>query len=290
MADIIQLLIGGVSTGIIYGVVAIGFVLLWQTSQTINFAQGEFVMVPMFLLVLFHIVLKIPLWPSLLLTMAASGLMGYLFEKLMIKKLLPGGVIVIVIATLGLSGLLRYGMQIAWTPQTLFFPHLFSTESTQVAGVIFSPEDIWNIVLISVIIIALHFWIKKTRLGKAMQAVAQNREMATLMGINVSQIIMLVFCLNSILAGVAAVFAAPIFFVRYDIGVYFGLKAFIAAVIGGFNQIQGALVGGLAVGLIETFAAAYISTAYRDAFTMVVLLIILLVKPEGIVGIKEEAS
>ncbi|MBI4596527.1 MAG: branched-chain amino acid ABC transporter permease [Candidatus Tectomicrobia bacterium] len=290
MAGFIQLLIGGVSIGIIYGVVAIGFVLLWQTSQTINFAQGEFVMVPMFLMVLFHILLKIPLWPSILLTMAVSGLMGYLFEKLMIKKLLPGGVLVIVIATLGLSGLLRYGMQIAWTPQTLFFPHLFSTESTRVAGVVFSPEDIWNIVLISVIILALHFWIKKTKLGKAMQAVAQNREMATLMGINVSQIIMVVFFLNSILAGVAAVFAAPIFFVRYDIGVYFGLKAFIAAVIGGFNQIQGALVGGLAVGLIETFAAAYISTAYRDAFTMVVLLIILLVKPEGIVGIKEEAA
>lgn len=290
MASFIQLLIGGVSMGIIYGVVAIGFVLLWQTSQTINFAQGEFVMVPMFIMVLFHLVLNIPLWPSLLLTMAASGLMGYLFERLMIKKLLPGGVLVIVIATLGLSGLLRYGMQIAWTPQTLFFPHLFSTESVRVGGVIFSPEDIWNIALISFIIIALHFWIKKTRLGKAMQAVAQNREMATLMGINVSQIIMLVFFLNSILAGIAAVFAAPIFFVRYDIGIYFGLKAFIAAVIGGFNQIQGALVGGLAVGLIETFAAAYISTAYRDAFTMIVLLIILLVKPEGIVGIKEEAS
>jgi branched-chain amino acid transport system permease protein len=289
MAGIVQLLIGGVSIGIIYGVVAIGFVLLWQTSQTINFAQGEFVMVPMFLMVLFNLVLQIPFWPSLLLTMVASGLMGYLFEKLMIKKLLPGGVIVIVIATLGLSGFLRYGIQIAWTPQTLFYPHLFSTESIKFSGVVFSAEDVWNIVLISVIILALHFWIKRTRLGKAMQAVAQNRETATLMGINVSKIIMLVFSLNSILAGVAGVFAAPVFFVRYDIGVYFGLKAFIAAVIGGFNQIQGALVGGLTVGLVETFAAAYISTSYRDAFTMVALMIILLVKPEGLVGIKEEA-
>jgi branched-chain amino acid transport system permease protein len=289
MADIIQLLIGGVSVGIIYGVVAIGFVLLWQTSQTINFAQGEFVMVPMFLMVLFNLVLQIPFWPSLLLTMAASGLMGYLFERLMIKKLLPGGVIVIVIATLGLSGFLRYGMQIVWTPQTLFYPHLFSTESIKIGDVVFTPEDIWNIVLISVIILALHFWIKRTKLGKAMQAVAQNRETATLMGINVSKIITLVFFLNSILAGVAGIFAAPVFFVRYDIGVYFGLKAFIAATIGGFNQTQGALVGGLAVGLVETFAAAYISTSYRDAFTMLALFIILLVKPEGLVGIKEEA-
>lgn len=289
MAGIIQLLLGGVTIGIIYAVVAIGFVLLWQTSQTINFAQGEFVMVPMFLMVLFHMVLKLPFWLSVLLTIGGSCLLGFLFERLMIKRLLPGGVLVIVIATLGLSGFLRYGMQVAWTPQTLFFPHIFSTNPIKVGGVVFSPEDFWNIVLISVIIIALHLWIKKTKLGKAMQAVAQSRETAVLMGINVTQIILMVFVLNSILAGIAAIFAAPIFFVRYDIGVYFGLKAFIAAIIGGFNQIRGALVGGLAVGIVETFAAAYISTAYRDAFAMILLFIILLVKPEGIVGIKEEA-
>jgi branched-chain amino acid transport system permease protein len=288
MQDIIQLLIGGISIGIIYGVTAIGFVLLWQTSQTINFAQGEFVMVPMFLMVLFHVVLKVPLWPSILITIVLSSLMGYLFEKLMIKRLLPGGVIVIVIATLGLSGLLRYGMQIAWTPQTLFFPHLFSTEAIKIGTIVFSYEDVWNIVLIS-IIITIPILLSKRRGWERPQAVAQNRETATLMGINTSQIILLVFSLNSVLAGIAAIFAAPIFFVRYDIGVYFGLKAFIAAVIGGFNQVRGALVGGLAVGLVETFAAAYISTAYRDAFTMILLLVILLVKPEGIVGIKEEA-
>ena len=134
MANFIQLLIGGVSMGILYGVVAIGFVLLWQTSQTINFAQGEFVMVPMFLMVALHIVLKIPFWPAFILTLVGSGILGYLFERLMIRKLLPGGVLVIVIATLGLSGFFRYGLQIAWTPQTLFFPHLFSTTPIELGG------------------------------------------------------------------------------------------------------------------------------------------------------------
>ncbi len=289
MANFIQLLIGGVSMGILYGVVAIGFVLLWQTSQTINFAQGEFVMVPMFLMVALHIVLKIPFWPAFILTLVGSGILGYLFERLMIRKLLPGGVLVIVIATLGLSGFFRYGLQIAWTPQTLFFPHLFSTTPIELGNIIFSPEDIWNIVIISVIIIVLHLCIKRTKLGMAMQAVAQSRETAELMGINVRHIIILVFVLNSVLAGTAAVIAAPIFFVRYDIGIFLGVKAFVAAIIGGFNQIRGALVGGLTVGLAETFAAAYITTAYRDAFVMVLLLVVLLIKPEGIVGIKEEA-
>lgn len=289
MANFIQLLIGGLYIGILYGVIAIGFVLLWQTSQTINFAQGEFVMVPMFVMVALHIVLKLPFWFSLLLTLLAAGLMGYLFERLMIRKLLPGGVLVIVIATLGLSGFLRYGMQMAWTPQTLFFPPIFSTEPLTFKEVTLSPEDLWNILVIASIIIVLHLFITRSKWGRAMQAVAQSRETAILMGINVRHMILLVFVLNAILAAIAGILAAPIWYVRYDIGVYVGLKAFMAAIIGGFNQIKGALVGGFAVGLAETLAAAYISTAYRDAFAMVLLLIVLLIKPEGIVGIKEEA-
>jgi branched-chain amino acid transport system permease protein len=289
MANFIQLVIGGLYIGILYGVIAIGFVLLWQTSQTINFAQGEFVMVPMFVMVALHIVLKLPFWLSLLMTMVAAGLMGLLFERLMIRKLLPGGVIVIVIATLGLSGFLRYGMQTVWTPQTLFFPPIFSTEPFTFKEITLSPEDLWNILVIASTIIVLHLFITRTKWGKAMQAVAQSRETATLMGINVSHMILLVFVLNGVLAAVAGILAAPIWYVRYDIGVYVGLKAFMSAIIGGFNQIKGALVGGFAVGLAETIAAAYISTAYRDAFAMVLLLIVLLVKPEGIVGIKEEA-
>jgi branched-chain amino acid transport system permease protein len=289
MANFIQLLIGGLYIGILYGVVAIGFVLLWQTSQTINFAQGEFVMVPMFVMVALHIVLKLPFWLSLPLTMVAAGLMGYLFERLMIRKLLPGGVLVIVIATLGLSGFLRYGMQAAWTPQTLFFPPIFSTEPFTFKEITLSPEDLWNILVIASIIILLHLFITRAKWGRAMQAVAQSRETATLMGINVRHMILLAFVLNAILAAIAGILAAPIWYVRYDIGVYVGLKAFMAAIIGGFNQIKGALVGGFAVGLAETLAAAYISTAYRDAFAMVLLMIVLLVKPEGIVGIKEEA-
>jgi branched-chain amino acid transport system permease protein len=289
MANFIQLLIGGLYIGILYGVIAIGFVLLWQTSQTINFAQGEFVMVPMFVMVALHLVLKLPFWVSLLLTMVAAGLMGYLFERLMIRKLLPGGVLVIVIATLGLSGFLRYGMQAAWTPQTLFFPPIFSTEPLTFKEITLSPEDLWNILVIASIIILLHLFITRSKWGRAMQAVAQSRETATLMGINVRHMILMVFVINAVLAAIAGILAAPIWYVRYDIGVFVGLKAFMAAIIGGFNQIKGALVGGFAVGLAETLAAAYISTAYRDAFAMILLMIVLLVKPEGIVGIKEEA-
>lgn len=289
MAEFIQLLIGSVTSGILYGVMAIGFVLLWQTSQTINFAQGDFAMVPMFIMLGLFVVLRLSFWPSFLITMLACALMGYLFERLIVRKLWDGGVLVIIVGTLGLSGILVNGMQIVATPQTLFFPPIFNQDPIEWLGLRFSAEDIWNFIIIVVLILALHFWIKKSRMGKAMQAMAQNRETAILMGIEVRKVIIIVFVLNSVIAGIAGVLAAPIFFVSYKVGGYLGIKAFMAAVIGGFNRISGALVGGLAIGLAETFSAAYISTAYRDAFALILLMIVLMVKPEGILGIKEEA-
>jgi branched-chain amino acid transport system permease protein len=289
MAEFIQLLIGSITSGILYGVVAIGFVLLWQTSQTINFAQGDFAMVPMFVMLGLYVVAGLPFWISFLITMVASGLMGYLFESLLVRKLWDGGVLVIIVGTLGLSGILVNGMQIIATPQTLFFPPNFSQDPIEILGIHYTHEDIGNLVVIAGMVLSLHFWLKKSRMGKAMQAVAQSRETAVLMGIDVQRIIILVFVLNSVIAGVAGVLAAPVFFVSCRVGGYLGIKAFMAAVIGGFNRVQGALVGGLAIGLAETFSAAYISTAYRDVFALILLVIVLLIKPEGILGIKEEA-
>ena len=289
MVDIIQLLIGSVTSGILYGVVAIGFVLLWQTSQTINFAQGDFAMIPMFIMLGLYVVSGLPFWISFMITIIASGFMGYLFERLLIRKLWDGGVLVIIVGTLGLSGIMVNGMQLIATPQTLYFPPNFSQNPIEFLGIHFSAEDIGNFLVIVGMILLLHFWIKKSRMGKAMQAVAQSRDTATLMGIDVRKVIIVVFVLNSVMAGVAGVLAAPVFYVSCRVGGYLGIKAFMAAVIGGFNRVQGALVGGLAIGLAETFSAAYISTAYRDVSALVLLMIVLLIKPEGILGIKEEA-
>jgi branched-chain amino acid transport system permease protein len=289
MAEFVQLLIGSITSGILYGVVAIGFVLLWQTSQTINFAQGDFAMVPMFVMLGLYVVAGLPFWISFLITIVASAVLGYLFERLLVRKLWDGGVLVIIVGTLGLSGILVNGIQIIATPQTLFFPPNFSQDPIEFLGIHYTAEDIGNFVIIVGMILSLHFWIKKSKMGKAMQAVAQSRETAILMGIEVRKIIILVFVLNSIIAGVAGILAAPVFFVSCRVGGYLGIKAFMAAVIGGFNRIHGALVGGLAIGLAETFSAAYISTAYRDVFALILLVIVLLIKPEGILGIKEEA-
>jgi branched-chain amino acid transport system permease protein len=193
-----------------------------------------------------------------------------------------------VIATLGLSMLIRYSLQQFWTPLALPFPPIFSRAAIKVGGVIFSIEEMGNVVFVAAVTGALQLFISRTKMGWGMQAVAQNRHLARTLGINVSALVLLTFVLNAALTAGAAVLIAPVYLVKYDIGIGLGLKAFYAAIIGGFNQIRGALLGGLLVGVVETYAAAYISNQYRDAFVLIILIGVLLFKSEGIWGVKEE--
>ena len=289
MADFVQLSIAGVSIGAIYAMAAIGFVLLWQTSNTINFAQGEFVVLPAFTMVLFFVIFRLPFAVAMLATVLVSTLLlGWGVKQLLVTRLLRMGVLPLVIATIGLSLLIRYSLQQFWTPLALPFPAIFSRDPIRLGTIVFSLEEIGNIVFAAVVIGALQLFITRTKLGWAMQAVAQNRMLASVLGINVSRLVTITFMLNAALTAVAAILIAPVYLVKYDIGISLGLKAFYAAIIGGFNQIRGALLGGLLVGVVETLSAAYISSHFRDAFALVILIAVLLLKPEGIWGVKEE--
>ena len=289
MGDFVQLTIAGVSIGAIYSMAAIGFVLLWQTSNTINFAQGEFVVLPAFAMVLFFVILRFPFVAAMLATVIVSTLLlGVGVKELLVTRLLKMGVLPLVIATIGLSLLIRYSLQQFWTPLALPFPAIFSREPIRLGTVIVSLEEIGNILFAAAVIGALQLFITRTKLGRAMQAVAQNRALASVLGINVGRLVTITFVLNAALTAVAAILIAPVYLVKYDIGVSLGLKAFYAAIIGGFNQIRGALLGGLLVGVVETLSAAYISSHFRDAFALAILIAVLLLKPEGIWGVKEE--
>jgi branched-chain amino acid transport system permease protein len=291
MTDVVQLSVAGLSIGAIYSMAAIGFVLLWQTSNTINFAQGEFVVLPAFTMILFLTVFRFPFVAALLATILISTLLlGLLVKKLLVDRLLRMGVLPLVIATLGLSLLIRYSLQQFWTPLALPFPPLFSPVPIRLGAIILSWDEVMNVLFAGAVIGALQLFIRRTKLGWAMQAVAQNRTLAAVLGLNVSRLVTLTFMLNAALTAVAAVLIAPVYLVKYDIGIGLGLKAFYAAIIGGFNQIRGALLGGLLVGIVETFSAAYISSQFRDAFALVILIAVLLFKPEGLWGVKEEWS
>jgi branched-chain amino acid transport system permease protein len=291
VTDLVQLLIAGLSIGAIYAMVAIGFVLLWQTSNTINFAQGEFVVLPAFTMVLFRGVFQLPFAAALLATVLVSTLLlGLLVKKALVERLLTLGVLPLVIATIGLSLLIRYSLQHFWTPLALPFPPLFSREPIRLGTIVLQREELMNVLFAGLVIGALQLFITRTKLGWAMQAVAQNRTLAGVLGIDVSRLVTVTFVLNAALTAVAAILIAPVYLVKYDIGIGLGLKAFYAAIIGGFNQMRGALLGGLLVGVVETLSAAYISGQFRDAFALVILIVVLLFKPEGLWGVKEEWS
>jgi branched-chain amino acid transport system permease protein len=291
VTDLVQLLVAGISIGAIYAMAAIGFVLLWQTSNTINFAQGEFVVLPAFTMVLFLVVFRFPFAAAVLATVLVSvALLGFCVKKVLVDRLLATGVLPLVIATIGLSMLIRYSLQQFWTPLALPFPPIFSRDPLRLGTVIVSWEEVMNVLSAAAVIGALQLAITRTKLGWAMQAVAQNRTLASVLGINVSRLVAVTFMLNAALTAVAAILIAPVYLVKYDIGVGLGLKAFYAAIIGGFNQIRGALLGGLLVGVVETLSAAYISSHFRDAFALVILIAVLLWKPEGIWGVKEEQA
>jgi branched-chain amino acid transport system permease protein len=291
VTDFVQLLVAGVAIGSIYAMTAIGFVLLWQTSGTINFAQGEFVVLPAFMMVLFLTVFRLPFAAALLGTVLVSMLLlGVLVHKVLVARLLRMGVLPLVIATIGLSLLIRYSLQQFWTAQALPFPSLFSRAPIRLGTIVLPWEELMNVLFAGAVIGALQLFITRTKLGWAMQAVAQNRALAEVLGLDVSRLVTLTFVLNAALTAVAAVLIAPVYLVKYDIGVALGLKAFYAAIIGGFNQIRGALLGGLLVGLVETLSGAYISGPFRDAFALAILIAVLLLKPEGLWGVKEEWS
>ncbi len=284
-----QLLVKGLSLGAIYAMIAIGFCLLWQTSRLVNFAEGEFVTIPAFLMVLFFSVLALPYPLAIVMAiLVAALLLGLVMKKTLVDALMPRGNTPFVVTTIALGFFVKDFLTVFATPEALNFPSMVRQTPLHFAGAVFSSLDLWNIGVAAVVILGVNFLIRKTKPGKALQAVAQNREAAVIMGIDAQKMILLAFSINAVLVAFAAALAAPIYMVKYDMGNELGLKAFYAAIIGGFNQVRGALLGGLLVGLIETFTAAYISTQYKSGFVLIVLITVILFKPEGLLGTKEQ--
>jgi branched-chain amino acid transport system permease protein len=288
VTDFLQLCISGLSTGAIYGLAALGFTLLWQASGTINFAQGEFVMLPAFVMLAFASV-GAPLWLSFVLTCgAAVVVLGWAFKRGIADPLLKFGLMPIVVATIGLAIAMRNGVRAGYSAQAHPFPGLFPDKLYNVAGVTVTLTDIGTLVFALVLVFATQAFLQKTVTGRAMQAVAQNTDSATVLGINVPRMIFYTFAINAVLACAAALLVTPTYLAKFDMGEPLGTKAFFAAIIGGFNNSRGAIVGGLIVGVSENLAAAYVSPTYKDAVALVVFMLVILFKPQGLLGQKIE--
>jgi branched-chain amino acid transport system permease protein len=288
MTTFLQLLISGMATGAIYALAALGFTLLWQASGTINFAQGEFVMLPAFVMIAFG-VYGAPLPLAFVLTCAvAVVVLGWAFKRGIADPLLKHGLMPVVVATIGLAIAARNGIRAGFSAEAHPFPSLFATEIYNVAGVAVSLADIGTLAIALVLVVATQAFLARTVTGRAMQAVAQNTESATVLGINVPRMIFYTFAINAVLACAAALLVTPAYLAKFDMGESLGMKAFFAAIIGGFNNSRGALLGGVIVGVAENMAAAYISPAYKDAVALVLFMVVILFKPQGLLGRKVE--
>jgi len=288
VSDFLQLLISGTATGAIYALAALGFTLLWQASGTINFAQGEFVMLPAFA-TLVGLSLGAPLWVAFAAACAASMLvLGLGFKRVVVDPLIRHGVIPLVVATLGLSIGMKNLVKSGYSAQAFPFPNVFPDTLISVGSLRVSIYDIGTLLLAGLIVFGLQAFLNRTLTGRAMQAVAQNTEAATTLGIDVKRMVLYVFLINALLAAVAALLVTPTYLAKFDMGDTIGLKAFYAAIIGGFNQTRGALLGGVLVGILENLVGAYVSPAYKEGVALMLFLVVILVRPEGLLGKAEE--
>ena len=288
MTDFLQLVFSGFATGSIYALAALGFTLLWQASGTINFAQGEFVMLPAFAMLGFA-AFGAPLGVSFVLTcIVAVVVLGWAFKRGIADPLLRFGLMPIVVATIGLSIAARNGVRAGYSAEAHPFPSLFADRLFSVAGVNITLADVETLVFALVLVLGTQTFLARTVTGRAMQAVAQNTESATVLGINVPRMIFYTFAINAVLACAAALLVTPTYLAKFDMGESLGNKAFFAAIIGGFNNSRGALLGGVIVGVCENLAAAYISPAYKDAVALVIFMAVILFKPQGLLGRKVE--
>ncbi len=296
MTDFLQLVIAGLATGAIYALAAVGFTLLWQASQTINFAQGEFVMLPAFFALIATSLLGVPFWIAVLIAIAVSMLLlGVTFKLIIVDPLIKHGPMPLVISTIAVAILLKDGIKEFYSAEAQPFPSLLPSTLIDVFGVKVSVAQVGVFVIAMGAIVALQYFLSSTRTGRQMQATAQNPTVARILGVPVERMILYTFLINAALAAVASVLVSPVYFAKFTNGEPLGLAAFVAAIVGGFNQVRGAIAGGLVVGVIDNLAAGYldkigIASSYRQAIPLILLVLVILFRPQGLLGRKEERS
>jgi branched-chain amino acid transport system permease protein len=290
VTSFVQLLVSGLATGAIYALIAVGFTLVWKTSQTINFAQGEFVMLPAFF-VLAAMNAGAPFWLAAAIGIAlAVVILGLLFKLVIVDPMLKYGVLPLVISTIALSLFLKESAKDFYSSLGQPFPALVAATDIRVLGTVVSAQSLAVLAVALVVIGALHLLLNHTRLGRSMQATAQNPMLARILGIPVQRMVLYAFLINGALVAIASILVSPIYLAKFTNGETLGMAAFIAAIIGGFNEVRGAILGGVILGVLDNLSAAYVSSQYRGAFPLLILVAVILVRPHGLLGRAEERT
>lgn len=283
MDIVLQLVLNGLAVGCIYGLVALGFVLIYKATELVNFAQGDLLMLGAFTCYMFIVWYGFGYWTAVALAVASVALFGALLDWAVLRRVLGQPQFAVVMLTIGLGAVFRSFASITWGSEIYTLPTPFSARATMVGGVSVSHEYVSIIVGTVLLCAVLYVFFTHTNIGVAMQAASQNQLAAYYMGIPVKLMFSLIWAISAGVAAIAGVLLAPVSLIDTNLG-FIGLKAFAAAVLGGFGSIPGALVGGLTIGLIELYSGAYLPQGFKDVAAYVVLLVVLAVRPQGMFG------
>jgi branched-chain amino acid transport system permease protein len=285
LAEFLQFLSSGVTLGATYALVGIGFSIIYNASNVINFAQGEFVMLGGMATV-FLIGAGVPMPLAILIAILIAGLVGLAFERFAIEPARGADVVTLIIITIGASITIRGVAQIIWDKEFHVVPPFSGDEPISFMGATILPQSLWVLGLAFVIVVGLQYFFNKTLMGKAIIATSHNRDAAKLVGINTQMVLLMSFGLSAGLGAMAGIMVAPITLTNYEVGIMLGLKGFCAAILGGLGNSMGAVVGGLIVGISEAMGAGYISSDYKDAIAFILILGVLIFMPNGLLGRK----
>ena len=290
MSYFIDLVVVGLSLGMVYALVAIGISLIYSGLDVVHFAHGEIYMLGAFIGLIIHNVFKLPFPLVLIGSMIVTGLIGVVIERVFYRRILRGGGgytvagMAMVICGFGMSIVLQNVAFLIWGARALPFPVTFGMP-IELGNVTLPASYAWIVIAAIVLMLSLHLFLTKTRLGLAVRAVAGNKEIAYLMGINVPLAISVIFAVACALGAAAGVLVGPINYVQVQMGVGVLIKAFAAAVVGGFGSLPGAVLGGLLVGVTESLGAGYLSGSYKDIYAFILMIIVLMVRPAGLLGV-----
>jgi branched-chain amino acid transport system permease protein len=287
--ELLQCLLSGVAIGCIYGLVALGFVLIYKATEVVNFAQGELMMLGAFVAYTLIAMVDLPYWAAFVLTVAIMGLFGTVLDRVVLRPLIGEPTFSIVMVTIGFGILARsvVSMIPGWGADTYAFKTPFTEQALRSGGLVISWEHLAIIVLTLFLVLLFYGFFRYTRIGIALQATAQNQLAAVYMGISTKGVFSLTWGISAAVAGFAGILLAPITFVHMNMG-FIGLKAFPAAVLGGFGSIPGAMVGGLIIGVTESLAGMYLPIGWKDIAAFIILIGVLMFRPEGLFGIQEK--
>lgn len=285
MDQFLQQMVNGVSLGSIYALIALGYTMVYGIIKLINFAHGDVYMIGAYVGFAVTTYTNLGFFPALIFSMITCAILGMIIERVAYKPLRESSRIAVLITAIGVSLLLEYVMMFFVGAEVRSYPKLLSTKTFYFGNIVINTQQIYIVVTAIILMIILQFIVHKTKTGKAMRAVSIDKDAAQLMGIKVDKTISATFAIGSAFAGAAGILVG-IYYNSIDplMGMMPGLKAFIAAVFGGIGSIPGAMIGGLAIGILETLVSGYGNSMYRDAAVFAILIIILIIKPAGLLG------